>query len=49
MGFESGGESVHFFIDCGEGWDVAFREVSITRTAVAAHPERELDCTGCQM
>lgn len=47
MGFESGGESVDFFIDCGETWDVASREVSITRIAVAAHPGRELDCTGC--
>ena len=45
MGFESGGESVDFFIDCGEGWDVASREVYITRT-VAAHPEWNLDCNG---
>ena len=48
MGFESGGESVDFFIDCGEGWDVASREVYITRT-VAAHPEWNLDCNGCQI
>lgn len=47
MGFDSGGESVDFFIDCSEDWDVAFRGVCITRT-VAAHLERNLDCNGCQ-
>lgn len=48
MGFEPGGESVDFFVDCVDGGNVAAGEISITRT-VAAHPGWDLDCNGWQM
>ncbi len=30
MGFESGGDSVDFFVDCVDSGNVAFGEISIT-------------------